>query len=259
MSNTESGWPPTLSAEATSLPQTAQRNGRPLRHLYFLFPLLVACAPSAPSQYEQGAYRPPVRAPVFNPATGAPHTVGQPGHLDPNAYPRSPYTRVLPETPETRREPGIWAANPPRTSVKPPKWEDREPVVLGIELPEPDDSSEAFRMQNRICAEIFARFDERYMKGAASTWGDVQRRCFVAFVYAECAQREKKWHAQATGVGKLPHDRSSPIVADWHFKKAQEYLREKCMGSGGVPVITEPVMDWSTAFRGYQGNEADWR
>lgn len=78
---------------------------------------LAGCSstPDAPSQYERGTYRPPPRAPTFEPNHDAPHTTGQPGHLRPmpQVEPGPRPKRLLPQTPETARQPGIWASEAP--------------------------------------------------------------------------------------------------------------------------------------------------
>lgn len=90
-----------------------------MRYLLLLLPFLALAQPAAR----------PAPAP-FNPALDAPHTIGQPGHLDPVAYSKSPYGRVLPETPETRREPGIWAGKESVTVIDPQAL-----TLLGVVLP----------------------------------------------------------------------------------------------------------------------------
>lgn len=83
-----------------------------MKRLALLLALACAGPERIPSTYAQGAPMPP-RPPPFNPAQDAPHTVGQPGHLAPPVRPQpNPVPgRVLPQTPETRREPGIWASD----------------------------------------------------------------------------------------------------------------------------------------------------
>lgn len=74
---------------------------------------VVGCAAPEPGHgdLQKGAYRPPVRAPTFSPTEDAPHTFrpGQPPQVEPGPRP----TRLLPQTPETRRGPGLWSATPP--------------------------------------------------------------------------------------------------------------------------------------------------
>jgi hypothetical protein len=75
-----------------------------LNLLLLVLSLLTACAAN------QSAL--PVPRPPFSPTLDAPITVGQPGHVGPMVLPpKSPHKRVLPETPETRKGPGIWAGD----------------------------------------------------------------------------------------------------------------------------------------------------
>lgn len=78
--------------------------------------MMAGCAsPGEHGSLHRGAAR-PVRSPVFNPAQDASHTVGQPGHVRPGDVPRSPHARVLPQTPESRKEAGVWSASSPVAS-----------------------------------------------------------------------------------------------------------------------------------------------
>lgn len=77
---------------------------------------LAACVASPQPTYERGVYRP--APPTFRPHEQAPYTEGQPGHLRPmpEVQPGPKPSRVLPQTPETRRTDGIWASNAPNLS-----------------------------------------------------------------------------------------------------------------------------------------------
>lgn len=93
-----------------------------------------ACAtPPAPTTYNQSALRPPP-TPRFSPVEDAPHTF-KPGRPRPSVEPGPKPTRVLPETPETRRGPGIWAGDEPKAGPQ------LLPVV-GVVLPVPDVDEE---------------------------------------------------------------------------------------------------------------------
>jgi hypothetical protein len=71
----------------------------------------------------------PPPPPAFNPAQDAPHTIGQPGHLrpQPKVEPGPQPTRVLPQTPETMRQPSIYAGDDPKPGTR--------TVVLGVPIP----------------------------------------------------------------------------------------------------------------------------
>jgi hypothetical protein len=214
--------------------------------------LAFACATPNPDEYKRGTPTAPARAPVARPGVGAPIYDPQYKPLPPQPQPKP--KRLLPPT----REPGVWGTEPPYASTKPPRWEEREPEILGIELPEPEETSEAFRMPNRICAEIFARFDAKYMKGIARTWSEAEQNCFVALVYGECIQKEKSWLDRFKG-SNVPRDRPTVVVMDWHLKKAQELARRLCLDANGKPRVTPPIVEWIGTFGGIKGREMDWR
>jgi hypothetical protein len=94
-----------------------------LNLLLLILSLLTACAAN------QSAFPAP-RPPSFSPTMDAPITVGQPGHVGPMVLPpRSPHTRVLPQTPETMKAPGIWASDEPLGIVA--------PEIFGLPMPLP--------------------------------------------------------------------------------------------------------------------------
>lgn len=70
--------------------------------------LLASCA-APQGEFRDGARLPPPEPHTsFTPAgAGLPEYWAQP---EAEAPPRSPYTRVLPQTPQSRKQPGIWAA-----------------------------------------------------------------------------------------------------------------------------------------------------
>lgn len=142
-----------------------------LRMVLRLAPLLLVlgCAGS------QSAFPLP---PAFSPVEDAPITVGHPGYVTPEPE-RSPHKRVLPETPRTRREPGIWASD------------SSEPVgtlsVLGIPLPGPklggEDDAAAKWCATSMALALHDRADvaSRLISRTAR-----DRKCVVLDVYAAC-------------------------------------------------------------------------
>jgi len=138
----------------------------------------MACSSQQPRPYEQGALR-PVRTPIFSPDEDAPHTFqpGQPSPVQPGPRP----TRVLPETPETRRGPGIWA------SEEPP-GEDVAPKILGVPIPFPPDAKTgADKATTYLCASLMTEQATRIIPrealiGLPGTW----KPCFVAMLHREC-------------------------------------------------------------------------
>jgi hypothetical protein len=75
--------------------------------------LCLGCASGAPTTYSKGTLRPPPPAPT-RPGVGLPaYEPGvRPMPPQPNPAPR----RVLPQTPETRKEPGLWASEAPEAT-----------------------------------------------------------------------------------------------------------------------------------------------
>jgi hypothetical protein len=167
---------------------------------------LAACASQGPTQYAQGVPVAP-RAPAFTPTFDAPITVGQPGYVGPvENLPRSPYSRVLPETPETRKEPGIWAADKPRDDG-PPGWKTRPPLILDVMLPLESDTDPAheaaYHRQARACAIVAdttlrSLFEESELFSVTLD----ERACLAAMLYQHCVLRggRKILESQARGV-----------------------------------------------------------
>jgi hypothetical protein len=121
-------------------------------HKLLPFLLCLACAPaSSPGTYAKGTYRPPVRAPTFSPAEDAPHTFepGRPAPVQPGPIP----ARVLPQTPETRKAPGIWASDEPKASKGPALEFDEE---TRIPLPKVKDEAERGATEKCLNAVHFA-------------------------------------------------------------------------------------------------------
>lgn len=153
----------------------------------------VACASGAPPrEYRQGVPVVP-SAPPFSPVTRAPITVGQPGYVGPlEGLPRSPYGRVLPETPGTRKEPGLWAAEVPKASDS----DDGDPAVILIAAPlAPPNASTHELMRISQCAlgarDLFAHSlgNLSYEASALSIKQLKQEgRCIVARVYRVCVE-----------------------------------------------------------------------
>jgi hypothetical protein len=104
--------------------------------------------PDTPSEYHQGAYRAPP-PPVLRPGVGAP-TYSP--HLQPGIQvePGPKLQRALPQTPETQRQPGIWASDAP---------EEEGPSVELFKVPWPlppeaKDSEAAMARAKECAAEL---------------------------------------------------------------------------------------------------------
>lgn len=160
-----------------------------MRYLLLLF--LAGCAGN------QSAF--PV-APPFNPMTDAPITIGHPGtiHPGPRIEPNPKPTRVLPQTPETRREDGLWAGGPVARGHDDDGDGDGDgPLLFGIHLPSMDgaETSEDYAPAQRCASTMF---DAAMSVGATPVLGNAPekiRRCAAATLYYACmkqtVQRDK--------------------------------------------------------------------
>lgn len=162
-----------------------------MRYLTLILVALASCA--APqhtsSEYQRGTYA-PVRPAPARPGVGAP-VVGQPGYVGPlEGLPRSPHGRVLPETPETRREPGIWSAEPPDATLTLER--DRVPAILGVSIPLPSTNSDVDFLLARGCADTMSIAAKKILKSfdaipeLKSVFNLPVKRCAAARLYREC-------------------------------------------------------------------------
>lgn len=150
--------------------------------------VVVACA-SPPREYRQGVPVAP-RPSTFNPIMDAPHTIGQPGHVErQREYPKSPYARVLPQTPESKKEDGLWAARSPDS------YNGFE--LMGTLLPLPDNANDSEKQIVRGCVALS-------VEGIGRTLGFEERKkairylekipgkeypCIAARAYLSCVER----------------------------------------------------------------------
>jgi hypothetical protein len=208
---------------------------RPMR-LTLLLLALCSCAPATPRTYAQGAPIAP-RPPAFNPTTDAPHTVGQPGYLAPHVEPEPgpKHGRVLPQTPDTRREPGIWAGGkPPATGAG--------VVVLEtiILLPEPDEQ-EPMAMARSCANDINAvPSADPLLRRSISAIPREERECLAASVFLACVA---KAGALMLALGEN-HD--SPLMRghDKIARAAAENMGAACNSR----TMTDRVMRLSTRW-----------
>jgi hypothetical protein len=144
---------------------------------FALLLLLVGCAGN------QSAFPMPPAAPTFSPTLDAPITVGQPGYAgSPENMPRSPHKRVLPETPATRKEAGIWASDsgsrhgPPYPQIH----------LLGIVWETLDNPTEHEWDTTAMCAVTMRLVggDDMSMLATLADW---PRACAIAKLYRHCA------------------------------------------------------------------------
>lgn len=186
---------------------------------------LSACASS------QSAFPMP---PAFSPVEDAPLTIGHPGYVAPEPE-RSPHKRVLPETPGTRRELGIWAAAP---------WTDDGPaILLGTPLPFPDGaSSEPDRAVTRMCAFTLENRDARPVPSISrGAWSVEARACIAARAYLHCARRM---------VEDYERGKTAVVLVSKEFERrvmktadtAQEFEKTSCRNVS-LPGEASPYLD----------------
>jgi hypothetical protein len=116
---------------------------------YLILLLLASCSTHPHPDYHRGAGVRPAPAPV-RPGVGAP-VLGQPGYIGPEV-PRAPHGRVLPPT----RDPGLWAVAQPAMAAPNP-WDDSDPILIGVHLPEPDENESLAPLmmtQRKRCAYL---------------------------------------------------------------------------------------------------------
>jgi hypothetical protein len=145
--------------------------------------LLSACGPSA-------------RGPLVLP----PPPALRPGHGLPTYDPTSPQVkpepgptprRVLPQTPDTRRGPGIWASETPPTA-------ERGPEIFGTPPLEPEHSNPGHVAEMSHCANMMRRASE--MAGEDGSGLTARgRKCVAARLYLVCAE---DWEKHATDVAR---------------------------------------------------------
>lgn len=187
---------------------------------------LVGCAGN------QSAFPAP---PPFNPAMDAPITIGHPGTVAPRKPERSPHKRVLPQTPETRREDGLWASDgePLGRSL---------PLLLGQPVPFPPDGTNDQRL------DALANACATTMNSAAEGAGiasflrvvpDEARLCLSMQLYHYCLF----WTVKGEDVDDTTRRRIDAFI-----QHVREKLRAAC---NGVP---------RPSFEGvYNPIAAEWR
>jgi len=181
---------------------------------------LAACATPEPAHgdLQKGAYRPPVRAPVFNPATDAPHTFrpGQPSPVQPG--PRPP---AVPHTPKTRSEPTIWASGGTGPRV--------DPEFLGVPVPCSYDRKDATKRDE--CARALQAGAEKLGHSKEMTKLPEQLRgCMVIEMFANCIQHESNaWWEHHRKV-PTPETEREHILYDRLYNLSRWYAADACKG-----------------------------
>lgn len=211
---------------------------------------LAACAAPERHELRDGA---PVRpAPVFVTPGYTPAGAGLPEYMpgppepvrvEPNPRP----TRLLPQTPESRRGPGIWAGDATFDDVM------QEFGVLGVLLPFPaGDSVEdaAMRGQVRMCAHIAREMFAAIMPEnelAKATDADVI--CVVARAFRACALKDIARRDELKERGEL----YSPLINDLVERNraaAQAFVDHACGPDSKTPWTArwtgEAMKNWDT-------------
>lgn len=168
--------------------------------IYFSLPLVLvlsACAtsPSAPSELQRGTYVSP--APPPRPGVGAP-VVGQPEPFEPRNYPKSPYTRVLPQDENTRRGPGLWSVEAPQASSSRDEDQNNPITWRGYFFPQDLDMRETIEGQ-KCYREIFQTaqaavdaVNNNSLSSLLRTLPEDERMCFVVKAYRHCVTEKHK-------------------------------------------------------------------
>ena len=150
--------------------------------------------PEAPPEYRQGVYRP--TPPALRPGHGAP-LVGQPG-VTVAPLPQPQPGRLLPQTPETRKQPGVWAADVPDDAPA-------TPILDGVAIPYPPEAlaeREAYPTWN--CAKMMTVGVKPYdPKNERLKWPEQQRRCLVARMYQNCVEAVLTHYGHLASAGSL--------------------------------------------------------
>jgi hypothetical protein len=188
-----------------------------------------ACAaPETPRTLRRGATA-PAPAPV-RPGVGAP-VVGQPGYVGPlEELSKSPHGRVLPETPRTRREPGIWATASEDLRVAEIIGED----LLRSFMPENANPYDRVMVSHCIISLMFVYVaNEVESPGVLlhneKIYTQKQRRCMASTIYHGCAQGIWEQNREDRKAARRAN-RLEPSSLDNFLSRAAEIKRTECDG-----------------------------
>lgn len=199
-----------------------------LKLLPLLALLLLACGTTAPHIYRQGIPVAP-SAPAFNPITDSPVTTGQPGYVGPvESLPRSPHGRVLPETPATRKEAGLWAGDRPQASSR---AGEPKPEILDIGLPMPPNAkTNADKNTALYCAGGMDRAARRSgLHMPAMKLDPAVRECLSARLYLNCFGGLALMLEHARQAGES-YDRDEYKALKSFADFAQQHAKKACLG-----------------------------
>lgn len=200
-----------------------------MRYLLLLF--LYGCTSSTPRLFADGApLAPPGPRVTYTPTgTGLPPEYwGTPEAPKPE---RSPHARTLPQTPETIREPGLWAGDQPHAG----------PIVKagGIVLQEPQEPTDVDHVIMRQCARVLESMVEELprLREAYERLVFGEKMCAIAKAYEMCAEKDLLQAAAAQQNNAVMRLQRVRKAAKEMQKWACEYPRD-----------TEPVADVVNLF-----------
>lgn len=211
--------------------------------------LLSGCGPML-----KGPVLPALPTPALRPGHGLPTYDPKRREVVP---PRSPHARVLPETPETRKGPGIWAGDRPKAPPARKRGDAIPPMtVLDIPVPHAPDAVDGLdTMPTEQCVgavnNVLLDGDMRLAKRAAALATD-QRACFAALATLDCLDALLRDYMNLPPSLKRPEHQLS-IVAALHT--ASEWLGKVCPPSRPSDEITAILKDME---RGNKGGPS-WR
>ncbi len=162
-------------------------------HRLLCLAVLMGCASTTPerSELHRGTFAPPPPAPA-RPGVGLPTYDPQVNPLPPQPNPKP--ARLLPQTPETARQPGIWATKSPEQEEY-ERWSadrEREPLVLGVHLRYPPGTihEEESRPTNLCAAKIDRLLRVLMSPDQISKLNPKERTCLAYRMYGLCASED---------------------------------------------------------------------
>lgn len=174
-----------------------------MRLLFCLLLTLGACTTSS-SHRELRDGVPVQRAPVFVAPGYTPTGAGLPEYMPSGeATPRVPRgtdKRMLPETPASRREAGMWAGDETRASIE----DLTPPKLLDVVLPSAPNATAEEQAMTRTCA---SQMDYALLRSGHEAVARnallAPRQCIAALLYQYCAQRVVDNYTEKQSRGEM--------------------------------------------------------
>lgn len=228
---------------------------RPIHAVLLL--LLAACSAPQPT-YQKGAYR-PVRAPTFHPTEDAPNPYAPPQVRPMPPQPQPKPKRLLPQTPETRRGPGIWGTEPPRGDYHELTRHLGDPIpeiaLFKVPIPLPPDAKDAVdTLPIEWCAkEMARRADDAVLGARIYMLPPGERRCLVAHLLDACLQRERdgtridRLHAAGHG-GAQRSDTDLWLRVEKMAAESGRRFRDTACSKPGLwsPAVDQLILDFAS-------------